>query len=87
MKLLLEELKDADVDARYQFRTPIFPAAQRNHCEAVRILLNAGADVNVRDSSGQNVLLALASEKPEKKVRVRNIHAIFTINESKFAIK
>lgn len=60
----------ADTEARDKNRrTAIFLAAQKNHCGALRILLAAGANVNVRDVNSQNVLLFLAAEKTDKPVR------------------
>ena len=57
----------ADVEARDKTqRTAIFPAALKNHCEILQTLLNAGANVNAIDGNEQNVLLCLASERPER---------------------
>ena len=53
-------------------RTAIFPAALKSHCDTLILLLNAGADVNSRDGNGQNLMLCLASERSEKRVKGRN---------------
>ena len=50
-------------------RTAIFPAAQKNHSAALKILLDAGIDVNTKDANNQNVLLFLASERPERPIK------------------
>jgi ankyrin repeat protein len=59
--------KGADTEAKDKFgRTVTFSAAARGHVATLKMLLEAGADVNVIDVNEQNVMLYLASEKPEK---------------------
>lgn len=58
--LLLRHGADANGwDEHHRF-TSIFTAVQINHIEAVRILLAAGADPNVRDNEGTSPLLFCA---------------------------
>ena len=53
-------------------RTAIFPAALKSHCSTLHLLLEAGADFNARDGNDQNLMLCLASERSEKRVKGRN---------------
>ncbi|CAK7272636.1 hypothetical protein SEPCBS119000_005230 [Sporothrix epigloea] len=50
-----------------QGQTALFPACFRGHNQIVRLLLDHGADVRIRDREGRTPLLYLASEKDKVK--------------------
>ncbi|CAO3624614.1 unnamed protein product [Cunninghamella blakesleeana] len=61
-RLLSRNPKDVDVPDKYNSWTPLFWAASDGHAECVRILISAGAKVNVKDENGKTALYYAAWE-------------------------
>jgi len=57
---LLEQQKDLDLDLNFRFYrggTMLTNATNRGHIEYIKLLINNGADLNVIDDYGNNLLL------------------------------
>lgn len=61
---LVRELlaEGADVEARFQGNTPIIAAAMQAHADVIRLLIEAGADVDAAGEDGMSALLWAAEE-------------------------
>lgn len=56
--------KGADVNAKWRYdQTPLFKAAERGHTEVVKVLLDAGAKTDVRDTFYRATPLTWAADK------------------------
>jgi uncharacterized protein len=63
MELLLE--KGADIDDMYAAKTALLCAVSNNHAEAVRFLLDNGADINLGASPDETPLVSACESNPK----------------------
>ena len=62
-KLLIRHGAKVDIPSN-SGATPLFEAARHGNLDAIRILVDAGADPNAVDKKGNNILLALVGNDP-----------------------